>query len=249
LPHTLLVGGSGRLPEADELVRLIDQERSVVLDLSLHHDCDLARYLGEVHRQLRAHRARTGLPHWFVIDEAHLPQGLESARHEWGYCLTTYRPGSVDRETIAGMGWHVQLRDEQLGEAVLMPLEPAGGPAVTVRIARRATAHVRHHHKYTDSDVFRERGFHFRTQAGRTGAVATNLRQFVGELERCDQDVVGHHAAGHDFSRWTRDVLADPVLAERVRAVEHAAHDDPEAARSALVDAITARYGIRANRS
>ena len=249
LHHTLLVGDSGRLPQADELVRIIDHECSVVLDLSLHHGCDLAGYLRDVHRLLRAHRERTGLPHWFVIDEAHLPQGLETARHEWGYCLTTYRPDGVDRETIAGMGWHVQLRDEQLGEAVLTPLEPGGGPPVTMRIARRATAHVRHHHKYTDSKVCRERGFHFRTPAGRTGAVATNLRQFVGVLERCDQAVVRHHAAGHDFSRWTWDVLADPVLAERVHAVEHATQHDPEAARSALVDAITARYGIRADRS
>jgi hypothetical protein len=67
------------------------------------------------------------------------------------------------------------------------------------------------------------------TKVGRTGAVATNLRRFVGELERCDPGVVCHHAAGHDFSRWARDVLADPVLAERVLAVETAVPHDLEA--------------------
>jgi hypothetical protein len=243
------VGDSGRLPAPDELVRIIAHERSVVLDLSPHRRLDLSGYMYEVHRQLHAHRKRTGLPHWFVIDEAHLPQGLEAAWHEWGYCLTTYRPDGGDRETIEGMDWHLQLRHERLGEAVLTPLGSGGGPLTTVRIAPRATAHVRHHHKYTDADVRRDRGFHFRTTAGRTGAVATNLREFVGELERCAPEVVCHHAAGYDFSRWTREVLADPVLAERVHTVERATPHDVEAARAALIDAISARYGIGSDRS
>jgi hypothetical protein len=60
--------------------------------------------------------------------------------------------------------------------------------------------------------------------------------------------VVCHHAAGRDFSRWTRDVLADPILAERVLAVEALVPHDVEAARAALVAAITDRYGMRADR-
>ncbi|OLT01365.1 hypothetical protein BJF90_32475 [Pseudonocardia sp. CNS-004] len=161
-----------------------------------------------------------------MIDEAHLPQGLETARHEWGYCLTTYRPDGVDQDTIEGMDWHLQLRHEQLGEAVLTYLRPGGEPPTTLRIAGRSTAHVRHHHKYTDADVRRDRGFHSRTATGRTGAVATNLRRFVDELERCD-----------------------PGLADRVRAVEASLPDDVEAARARLVAAIIDRYGMRVDRS
>jgi hypothetical protein len=44
-------------------------------------------------------------------------------------------------------------------------------------------------------------------------------------------------------------VLADPVLAEQIHTVERAAPHDVEAARAALVDAISARYGIGSDRS
>jgi hypothetical protein len=246
LRNTLLVGDSGRLPTPAELVRIIEHERSVVLDLSLGPRGDVAGYLWEVHRQLRAHRERTGLPHWFVIDEAHVPLGLESAVHDWGYCLATYQPQRLGPETVAGMEWQVRLSSEQPATALLTELGAASDRTTVFRIAARTTPHVRHQHKYLDTELPPERAFHFRSDLGHTGSVATNLRQFIAELERCDAAVIRHHTAGGDFSRWARHVLRDPALAEQVRRIESRPLDvaDVEALRAELLAATAARYRL-----
>lgn len=245
LRNTLLVGDSGRLPNPQELVRIIEHERSVVLDLSLART-DIVEYLAGVHRELRLHRERTGLPHWFVIDEAHLPTGPESAVHEWGYCLATYQPQRLAPGTVASMQWQVQVLEDRPGEAVLTTDGPDGDRATTFRIAPRTVAHVRHQHKYTDTELPPERGFHFRTDRQHTGAVATNLRQFVAELERCDPEVVRHHTTGRDFSRWARYILRDAELADRLRRAESRRSEvaDNESLRAELLDAITSRYRL-----
>jgi hypothetical protein len=246
LRNTLLVGDDGRFPTPGDLVRIIEHEHSVVLDLSLTPQDEQMAYLSQVHRQLRAHRESTGLPHWFVIDEAHLPLGLESAVHDWGYCLATYQPQRLAPGTVDSMRWLLRLLDGRLGEATLTELGMHGERATTLRVAPRSTAHVRHQHKYTDTELPPERGFHFRTEDRHTGAVATNLRQFIAELERCDAAVLHHHTAGGDFSRWSRDVLRDPELAKRLRHIEgHTqARVDDERLRGELLQATASRYRL-----
>jgi hypothetical protein len=244
LQNTLLVGDTGRLPSPQELMRIIEHERSVVLDLSVAEH-DTTKYMIDVHHQLHARREQTGLPHWFVIDEAHRPLGLSCVVHDWGYCLATYQPDGLNPETIGTMGWHLRLL-EQRGEALLTPVH-GGGRATRVRIAARVTNHVRHHHKYIDADLPPERGFHFRTEHERTGVVATNLRQFLTVIQHCDPAVIRHHVHHGDFSRWVRDVLRDPGLADQLRDIEHrVAEGGIESIRSQLTDAISARYMLDA---
>jgi hypothetical protein len=83
-----------------------------------------------------------------------------------------------------------------------------------------------------------ERGFHFRTENRHTGSVATNLRQFVAELERCDAAVLHYHTAAGDFSRWAQDVLRDAALAKRLRHIEGHTWDrvDDEPLRRELLE-------------
>jgi hydroxymethylpyrimidine pyrophosphatase-like HAD family hydrolase len=243
LRNTLLVGDTGRLPSPQELMRIIEHERSVVLDLSVAHH-DVTAYMVDVHHQLRARREQTGLPHWFVIDEAHRSLSLSAAVHDWGYCLATYQPDGLNPQTVNTMGWQLRLLHEQRGEAVLTPVHD-GGPATTVRIAARATSHVRHHHKYTDADLPSGRGFHFRTDHGRTGVVATNLRQFLTAIQQCDPAVIRHHAGNGDFSRWVRDVLRDPGLAGQLRQIEYqVAGGGIESIRTDLLDSVSSRYAV-----
>ena len=246
LRNTLLVGDTGRLPSPQELVRIIEHERSVVLDLSVAQQ-DVTNYMIDVHHQLRARREQTGLPHWFVIDEAHRPLGLSDAVHDWGYCLATYQPNGLNPHTINTMEWHLQLLHEQRGQALLTPIHDGGHPT-RVCIAARATSHVRHHHKYTDADLPPERGFHFRTDHGRTGVVATNLRQFLTAIQHCDPAVIRHHTRNGDFSRWVRDVLRDPGLASQLRHIEYsAASGGVELIRTEMLDAVTSRYTLDVN--
>ncbi len=82
-----------------------------------------------------------------------------------------------------------------------------------------------------------------------TGRSAANLAEFHDELQRAGPDVIGHHVASSDFSRWIETVVKDDELARAFAAVEGGANDVTEPARAAveewrreLLRAIEERY-------
>jgi hypothetical protein len=121
------------------------------------------------------------------------------------------------------------------------------GQAVRFTPGARITPHLRHQHKYEQSGVEPAHRFYFRTEPDNpTGAVAANLAELEAELGRCDQGVLRHHCAGHDFSRWTASVFHDKVLAADLDTAESAlaaqSHDATvERVRLALIATLQAR--------
>lgn len=248
LHNVLVVGGTGQLPAPADLVRFIRYDTSVVVDLSLLSETDTAHYVATLTRQLERHRQHTGLPHWIVLDEAHGLGHLRSSPgtpppDRAGYCLATYRPEQLAPGTAERIDWHITVAGPPAGEALL---HSPDAPPVWFTITPRTTEHVRHQHKYTDTDLPLHRGFHFRTDAHPTGFVALNLRQFVDHLRRCDPAELRHHAAGRDLARWIRDVHRDDPLADRLIRLEGriAAGADPDVERTAIVATIEHRYGL-----
>jgi hypothetical protein len=74
-----------------------------------------------------------------------------------------------------------------------------------------------------------------------TGAVARDLNQLERELEASSPDVIGHHSANGDFSRWVREVVGDPERADALAVVETDIRDggvDLETGRQRLLDAL-----------
>ena len=86
--------------------------------------------------------------------------------------------------------------------------------------------------------------FFFRTPTGATGVAAANLAEFHDALLRSDMDVIRHHVANGDFSRWIADVVQDRDLATEVRELERGAprETNVERLRAALVSLIERRY-------
>ncbi len=77
--------------------------------------------------------------------------------------------------------------------------------------------------------------------------MSADLTEFRLQLTRADPTAVRHHAAGHDFSRWIRDVIDDVQLADTTHTIEYRLNtaDSPhtvEVARSALLAAIEERH-------
>jgi hypothetical protein len=282
LPSVVTLGGRDRLPAVEDMAQLFEQTgTSVVVDLSLVAPNMREAWTHEALRFLERRRARTGVPHWLMIDEAHAPlgtaRGMGCFDHRLkGHCIVTYQPerlpGLVTDDvdyallvagragidpTIArtlcaitrvdGDALAHHARDITLGEALL--LRSGSEPDVQrVRFAPRWVPHVRHWHKYSSAQLPIERGFHFRAPGGRTGTVARNMEQFHAELRRAPLEVLRHHAAGADFSRWVADVFQDETLAAALRlserrAAEGTTDDAVEAARRELLAAIEMRYG------
>ncbi|GAA1654559.1 HAD-IIB family hydrolase [Nonomuraea maheshkhaliensis] len=245
LPDTLIAGDGHALPDPATLLDLAVRPRgAVVLDLSRMPPPARDRYLGALAAPLRALRAARGLPHWVLIDEAHQSAAapanpIHPADGEYGYCLATYQPHLLTRESHARMEWRIRL----IAGGRCAVHGPDTDVPVIVPAARR-TFHQRHLRKYTETTLSAERGFHFRTDAGRTGVIALNLRQFTAELGRCPPAVLRHHAAGGDFSRWIRDVHAAHDLAAEVRSIEEvlAADGDADLARARLTDIVHSHY-------
>jgi hydroxymethylpyrimidine pyrophosphatase-like HAD family hydrolase len=185
-----------------------------------------------------------------------------------GHCLVTWRPQDLQADAIAGIDAVVALATPQpagpvvdLTAAVadlpratvagLLNHAPAGDAvladrsrprqAVVFTPAARVTAHHRHAHKYRVFRVAAAERFHFRSEGNAaTGASAGNLHELRIELGRCDRGVLRHHCPNGDLSRWVREVLHDPHLAQAVAAIERAVEPSApaalvEAARLALL--------------
>jgi len=190
----------------------------------------------------------------------------------WGqYCFVTFLPDLLDPTifdhldliTVSGSAVGLPdgfaervaaVADVHPGGIVEELLEAAPGTALVVRrepkgltrcrIAGRHTGHLRHWHKYAVEPVPAHE-FHFRSSNHhRTGTTAASLAEFHAYLSGCDRSVIAHHAGHGDFSRWIHDTIADPVLADQVRASEQsiATGTPPDQAREAILDAIRARY-------
>jgi hydroxymethylpyrimidine pyrophosphatase-like HAD family hydrolase len=265
------LGGREGPPSPRHLTQLLHHRfGSVVLDLSLLSEEAQCRYIEEMAPLMLAQRASTGLPHWVLIDEAHgLPRATEPGQPSaTGYGYATYQPSTLPpalREHIdfvivlAGGGegradalafvaeltgepaatLATKLGDER-GQALLVRADRSG-PAVAFRVARRASGHVRHWHKYVHGMLPAHLRFYFHGDA----LVGANLREFHRHLGVCPPDAVTYHARRRDFSRWIGEVLSDGALAEEVaRVEEQARHDElgAERLRQRLRAAIERRY-------
>ena len=271
----LAVGGTQRLPTAQELTALLRHRfGSVVVDLSQHDELAQQAYLAEVMPSVLAQRAVTGLPHWLVLEEAH---SLLVDPHPWrgladqmsGLCLSTYRPdalptmvrdeldlfvlsagggdGSASATTFVAeqTGWPehrltAPLTDSPRGRALLVRRD---GPPTDFTVGPRSSSHVRHWHKYIESELPPSYRFYFEPHAH--GRVAANLREFHRHLGGCPAEWIERHARHHDFSSWIRAVLQDLELAQHIAVAERSLQFDDrsvEEVRDAIRDAIEHRY-------
>lgn len=134
LSGALLVGGGLRLPDPDEVLRLLHHRySSVVVDLSSLEPVDSIDYQQRLLALAEAHRRATGLPHWVFVDEADRmtsggcskPLVLEMAMR--GYCLITWRPQNLPIRTIAAIDAVVALDPSHLSRSMVDVAAEVGG--------------------------------------------------------------------------------------------------------------------------
>jgi hydroxymethylpyrimidine pyrophosphatase-like HAD family hydrolase len=250
-PGVVALGGNGDLPHGELLRPLLQQgHASVVIDLSLRPESEKRDYFKRILKELQQIREDTGLPHWLVVDEAHLVQASEppcsrpgdSMR---GLCLVTYRPSDLGRPLREAMDIIIRMPGaDSLASLDLAPDHPlaahltrealeqfdslAAGSALIVdrdgirvfTVDRLVRGHVRHWHKYLHANLPPHHQFYFRTSSQATGILAANLVEFHDAVLRIEGDSLRHHAINGDFSRWISEVIRDQDLAAEVRKME-----------------------------
>lgn len=222
-------------------------------------------------------RTRTGRPHWLVIDEAHhlLPGGGHPSEHHHpaelhGTVMITVHPESVAPralETVAvllAVGKHPGKTIAAFCKAagVKAPRVPdvntlPSGDAVLWRVGADAAVVVhteppkserkRHSRKYAEGNLGPDRSFYFRGPEGKLNLKAHNLVLFLQMADGVDDETWEFHLQHGEYSRWLRDEVKDPGLAEEVAAVEEEA-GDPTESRAAVRAAIEKRYTLPADK-
>ena len=188
-----------------------------------------------------------------------------------GYILVTYRVSQIDEEIRQAADTIVMVTREtdpqeqrtlrdmcsiaaaevpealfqelRLGEAALLPgAEEALGSVRRFRIGRRLTSHVRHRAKYVDMPVAEPSGFLF-ARAGRHGARARSLKEFVDFLDDLSDADLAPYIQRHDFSRWLGQVFRDCPLSTHIRTLENRlGSDKPRNIINDISQAVRARY-------
>lgn len=245
LRSVLTLGGAEPLPTVEEVGRLVRHRfSSVVVNLSLREPAVRCAYARDLLMHLSDIRQEWGLPHWIIVEEAHMVPGeaLARTRDSGNLCLVTYHPDWLSPQLVEDND--VLITTQALGCARLRRGLHAQ-EALSFCPGLRQVAHVRHLHKYADGEVPVEKGFTFRGSHGELGTHVTSLRGFMQALGKTSADSFLHHAAHRDFSRWVRDVFQDRSLSHSMRKIEERSRQDTwQSARGAMRELLALRYGI-----
>ncbi len=260
-------GDPDHRPNDDSILQhLNDPRANAVVNLLGMPLEDRPAYFGKLLTRLLELRTRTGHPHWIIIDEAHhmLPIGWRPTDTTipetlGGVLMVTVHPDSVEPGALSKVDLFVGV-GEQAHEAV-GAFARASGRTVPIARGERGKAIAwdgsappvffvprqprgdlhRHKRKYADGDM-QDNSFYFQGPDQKLNLRAQNLTVFVQMAEGVDDETWLHHLRRRDYSRWFRECVKDPDLAEAATAAEARHPDDPHASRNAIRAAIENRY-------
>jgi hypothetical protein len=219
-------------------------------------------------------RARTGRPHWLLIDEAHhlLPAGRHELtgilpKHLPGLILITVHPEAVAIEalrtvdTILALGSKAGEVVATYCKAIGAPVPPglpkpdddeglyysAAGDARPLRLDRPEQEHKRHTRKYAEGRLGSDRSFYFRGPDNALNLRAHNLTMFIEMAAGIDDRTWEHHRQAGDYSRWFREAIKNEELAGEAAEIEQSTRLDPKESRNSIAQAISRRYAVPAH--
>jgi energy-coupling factor transporter ATP-binding protein EcfA2 len=272
LPGCRTVGDEKHAPSIEQVKQVLDApETQVVVNLVGVPAADRAVYFTSVITEIQKQRLRAGRPHWLVIDEAHhvlphewalttaaMPEELSNLM------LITVHPRHVSAaalkkiNTVMVVGREPKMALDEFAEAVNVPAPeaPTGdlprgeallwqmGEKQVTRLKSEAprSEHHRHRRKYAEGQLEKEREFHFRGPGDKMDLRVQNLKTFVQIAEGIDAETWLFHLKRTDYSKWIREALKDPDLANEIELAEKDEALSERASRNRIKDAILQKY-------
>jgi hypothetical protein len=108
------------------------------------------------------------------------------------------------------------------------------------------TERARHSRKYVEGNLG-PYSFYFRGPDKRLNLRAHNLQLFVLLADGVDDDTWTYHLRNGEYSKWFREKLKDPELAEAAESVERDAQVTAQASRAVIRGEIEKRYTMPAD--
>jgi HAD superfamily hydrolase (TIGR01484 family) len=273
LPLAVTLGSARRGPTVEEIIQLLKKpEQSAVVNLVGLPIADRPPFFLGLLPRLLEMRARTGRPHWLVVDEAHhlLPASWEPGRLAMPQELKstlfiTVHPdqvapaalstigsvmavGAAPEETIGQFCAAVKETPSQLPAAtldageVLLWTRGTKQPPRKVRVTPSRMERQRHTRKYAEGELPPDRSFYFRGPDSKLNLRAQNLMLFLQMADGVDDATWLHHLRAGEYSRWFREAIKDEALASEAEGVERRAGLSAADGRKLIRAAVERRY-------
>jgi len=270
--QAVVLGDHQRPPSLAEVLDVLGKvEQSAAVNLVGLGVNERPKFFEQLLPRIQELRARTGRPHWMVIDEAHhvLPSswetaGMTLARDIASTMLITLEANRVSPSILSTVDVVVAVGDEpdamfrifahtvgqppppltralKQGEALAWSWRTAAAP-VWFEVAPPRFERRRHRRKYAEGELPPELSFYFRGSDGRLNLRAQNLTMFLQMADGVDDETWLYHLHEGDLSTWFRNVIKDPDLAAEAEAVEDSEGIDAEQSRRRIRDRIEQRY-------
>lgn len=274
LRDVVTLGNQWRAPNANEVLSILEDPKinlSVnLLGIPLDGRPD---FFAQLIPNLQAMRARTGRPHWLVVDEAHhmlpdtwghatsvLPQRLREV------ILVTVHPDHVAPAILASIDIAVAIghSPEQTlegfaratGRTLAWPVDlryqadcvvawfsAEGLPPFAMQPHPGRAERIRHRRKYAEGNL-RWHSFYFRGPDKHHNLKAQNLMVFCQTAEGIDEATWMYHLRRGDYSRWFRDAIKDDYLADETERIERRTDLAPGQTRQMIQDLVNSRYTL-----
>jgi len=272
LDSVISVGSAHEAPRISKIAELLRKSGTgVAVNLLGVKLPDRPAFFAGILPELMALRARTGRPHFVVVDEAHhmLPHGYDPGGAALpadlkGFLFVTVRPEALSTRVMHCVDRMMAVGDEA-GAAIsvfctanaLPTPDPAPlqrgemltlsrtEPLQHMTVIPGTGARRRHLRKYAEGKLGDDRSFFFRGPEGKLNLRATNLVMFVQIAAGVDAETWEFHRRQGDFSRWVELSIKDRELTDEIAGIERGDHPF-EAAREAIQDAIERRYTLPA---
>jgi hypothetical protein len=262
LPGAVVLGGPEGVPTAEEVLDVLARpDQHAVVSLLGLKIAERPPFFERLLSRLLELRARTGRPHWIVVDEAHhlLPAERDKApglvpQDPQGLLLITVHPNKValpvldgvDVVIAIGQAWGATLRGFAGAIGVPEPVAAEGdldtGEAAgwwrrthegpfLFRWDPPRSERKRHVRKYAAGELRPEKSFYFRGPEEKLNLRAQNLQVFLQLADGVDDETWLHHLTRGDYSRWFREAIRDEALAESVDAIERSTAEAAESRR------------------
>ena len=269
------VGDQGRVPSTKEILRILeDPDVNVNVNLLGVPLLERPHCFTELFLNLKAMRARTGRPHWLVLEEVHhlLPttwrQAALSLPQQLGETLLiTVHPDHVDpailamvdvviavgrtpldtfRQFATTAGAPLSLLPNELSsyEGDVMCWPVRSGRAPFRMRVLHGKAERLRHIRKYAVGDLKSASFWFRGPKSSHNLSASNLSLFCHIGRGIDQETWLYHLRRGDYSRWIRESVKDEDLAALVQQIEQNNNLSPQDTRNRICDAIEARYTL-----
>ena len=277
IDSAVVLGGPDHAPTLDECEQLLCKpETNAIINLLGVKLEDRPWFFMAFFARLRDIRARTGRPHWLLVDEAHhmLPAQWQatdapSPDNLDGVVMVSVTPSLIAPavlrhiDTILALGEKpAEMLREFTDANGLAPvesprdaLEPgtaivwsksSQGAPRLVQVEPSRTERKRHLRKYAEGSLPEDRSFYFRGPQGKLRLRAPNLTLFMDLADGVDDETWLYHLKQHEVSEWLRKGIRDDSIADEVAQIEQQREIDANDARRRIRELIEARYTLPA---